>query len=59
MPNNKILGLIKLTAFEEEKTNSACLTRSVFDWVLNTVGMGDNVGNADSQHFLLFPQWFE
>ena len=55
LPNYKILELIKLKAFADNKSNFAQMTISLFDRVENTVGKGENAG---FQHFLLFQQCF-
>ena len=46
LPNYKILDMIKLKAFADEKLNV-----SIFDREANTIGKGENAGY---QHFLLF-----
>ena len=50
LPNYKILDMIKLKAFADEKLNVL-----IFDREANTVGKGENAGY---QHFLLFLQCF-
>ena len=55
LPNHKIWALTKLKAVAEEKFNVAEMLISLFDWVENIVGKGEN---ADYQHFLLFPTMF-
>ena len=56
LPNDKILDVTKLKAFEDDKINDAQMRISVFDRVENIVGKGKNAGY---QHFLLFPQCFQ
>ena len=53
--NNKILHMIKLKAFEDDKITVAQMMISVFHRVENIVGKGENAGN---QHFLLFQSMF-
>ena len=53
---NKEMASTKLKAFVEDKLNVAKMMISVFDWVKNIVGTGENAGN---QHFLLFLQCFQ
>ena len=55
LPNDKILNVTKLKAFQEDKLYVARMMISLFDGVANTVGKGENAGY---QHFLLFPQCF-
>ena len=55
LTNDKILDVIKLKAFADDKLNLTKITISVFDRVKNTVGKGENAGY---QHFLLFSQCF-
>ena len=55
LPNNKILDWTKLKAFADDKLDNAKIMISVYDWVENIVGKGENLGY---QHFLFFPQWF-
>ena len=52
LPNDKILHMTKLKAFEDDKINVAQMMISVFDRVGNIVGKGENRGY---RHFLLFP----
>ena len=56
LPNDKILDMTKLKAFADDKINVAQIMISVFDWVEDIVGQGENASN---QHFLLFPQCFQ
>ena len=51
-PNNKILDIIKLKVFADDKIKVAQMMISVFDRVDNIVGKGENAGY---QHFLHFP----
>ena len=53
LPNDKILDMIKLKAFADDKLNVTEMKISLYDRVENTVRKGKNAGN---QHFLLFPQ---
>ena len=46
---------MKLKAFVDDKFIVAKMMISVFEWIENMVGKGEN---ADNQHFLLFPQCF-
>ena len=55
LTNDKILALVTLKAFAEDKFNVVKMMISVFDTVVNIVGKGEHAGN---QHFLLFPQCF-
>ena len=50
VPHGKIIDLTKLKAFAVDKLNIAKMMISVFDWVENTVGKGEN---AVYHHFLL------
>ena len=54
VPNGKILYMTKLKTFAGDKINVAQMMISVFDWVENSVGKGENAGY---QHFLLFPRF--
>ena len=54
-PNNKIVNWSKLKAAADNKLNVITMTISLFDWVENTVGEGENAGY---QRFLLFLQCF-
>ena len=56
LPYDKILTLIKLKGFADDKFTIAEMTISVFDKKENIVGKGENAGH---QHFLLFPQCFQ
>ena len=56
LPNDKILDVIKLKAFADDKINVAQMMIPVFDRVENIVGKGEH---AVYQHFLLFPQCFQ
>ena len=44
--------MTKLKAFADDNLNIAKMTISLFDWVENTVGKGENAGY---KNFLLFP----
>ena len=55
LPNSKVLDMIKLKAFADDKLNIATMTISLFDGEENTVGKAENAG---CQHFPLFPQCF-
>ena len=55
LPNNNFLDWTKLKEFAGNKLNVAKVTISLFDWVENTVGKGENAGY---QNFLHFPQFF-
>ena len=55
LPNDKILDVIKLKAFADDKSTIAEMTGSLFDRDENTVGKRENAG---FQNFLLFPQGF-
>ena len=46
----------KLKGFAEDKFTVARNLISLYDWVENIVGKGENAGY---QHFLLFPQCFQ
>ena len=52
LPDDKILGLSKLKAFADDKSN----TEVVFHRIENIAGKEENAGY---QHFLLFPQCFQ
>ena len=52
----KILGLPKLKAFADDKSNVTQNIRIVFHGIEDTVGKEENAGY---QHFLLFPQCFQ
>ena len=54
-PNDKSLGLSKLKAFADKKIIVAENLKLVYGRLENIVVKG---GNADYQHFLLFPQCF-
>ena len=55
LPNDKIIYLSILKAFEDDKINVTEKFKLVLGNVENIVGKG---GNAGYQHFLLFPQCF-
>ena len=55
LPNDQILDMTKLKAFEDDKLNIDKMVISLLDRVENTEGKGENAGY---QHFLLFPQCF-
>ena len=48
-------GPSNFKAFADDKLNVARTMSSLFDWVENMVGKGENPSH---QHFLLFPQCF-
>ena len=48
--------MTKFKACADDKLNAAQMMIFVFDVVENTVGKGEN---ADYQHFLLYPQYFQ
>ena len=56
LPEDKILGLPKLKAFADDKSNVTQNIKVVFHRIENIVGKEENAGY---QHFLLFPQCFE
>ena len=56
LPNDKILDLSKLKAFAEDKIKVTEKMKFALEMTENIVGKG---GNADYQHFLLFPQYFQ
>ena len=56
LPNNNILNQSKLKELAEDKINGTRKLKSVFGWVENIVGKGENAGY---QHFLPFPQYFQ
>ena len=55
LPNDNILVLTKLKAFEDDKINAAQII-SVSDRLENIVGKGENAGH---QHFCLLTQYFQ
>ena len=55
LPDHKILGLPKLKAFADDKSNVTQNIKVVFHKIENNVGEEENAGY---QHFLLFPQCF-
>ena len=55
LANDKTLDVTKLKAFAIDQINVAQTLISIFDWIENIVGKGENAGY---QHFLLFPQCF-
>ena len=55
LPDDKILGLPKLKAFADEKSNVTQNIKVVFHRIENIVGKEENAGY---QYFLLFPQCF-
>ena len=56
LPNNKFLDRSKLKAFVDNKMKVTEKIKFVLEMVENIVGKGEN---ADYQHFLLFPQYFQ
>ena len=56
LPNHKIVDLLKLKAFADDKTNAIRTLKFTLWRVENTVGKGENAGY---QHFLLFPLCFQ
>ena len=56
LTDDKILGLPKLKAFVDEKSNVTQNIEVVFHRIENIVGKEENTGY---QHFLLFPQCFQ
>ena len=56
LSDDKILGLPKLKAFADDKSNVTQNIKVVFHRIENIVGKEENAGN---QHFLLFPQCFQ
>ena len=55
-PKQEILEKAKLKGFPDDKLTLVRNLISLFDWVENIVGKGENAGY---QHFLLFPQCFQ
>ena len=55
LPNNKILDLSKLEAFENDNLNVYQKLKFALGRVENILGKGENAGY---QHFLLFPKMF-
>ena len=56
LSNYKILTLIKLIAFADDKFNATYIMTSLLDRVENFLEKKENAGY---QHFLLFPQCFQ
>ena len=56
VPDDKILGLPRLKAFADDKSNVTLNIKVVFHWIENIVGKEENAGY---QHFFLFPQCFQ
>ena len=56
LPEDKILALSKMKAFEDNNISVIQMTKIFFDGVENMVVKGENV---DDQQFLLFPQCFQ
>ena len=56
LPNNKFLGRSELIAFKDKKIKVTDKLKFVLGRLKNIVGKGEN---ADFQHFLLFPQFFQ
>ena len=56
LPDDKILGLPKLKAFADDKSNVTQNFKVVFHGIENIVEKEENAGY---QHFLLFPQFFK
>ena len=54
--NDKILGLSKMKAFEDDKLKVTQMMNTVLDRVENIVGKGENAGY---QCFLLLPRCFQ
>ena len=55
LPNDKFLDWSKLKAFADNKIKVSEKTKLDLEMVENVVG---KKGNAGSQHFLFFPQYF-
>ena len=55
LADDKILGLQKLKAFADDKSNVTQNIKIVFHRIVNIVEKEENAGY---QHFLLFPQCF-
>ena len=53
LPDDKILGLPKMKALADDKSNVTQNIQVMFYRIENTVGKEENAG---FQHFLLFPQ---
>ena len=53
--NDKVLAMLKLKAFADDKSSFAKMMMSVFDRIENNVEKGENAGY---QYFLLFPTMF-
>ena len=53
LPDDKILGLPKLKAFADDKSNVSQSIKGLFQRIESIVGKEENAGH---QHFLLFPQ---
>ena len=56
LPDDYFLGLPKLKAFADDKSNVAQNIKVAFHRIENIVGKEENAGY---QHFLLFPQCFQ
>ena len=56
LPDDKILGLPKMKALADDKSNVTQNIRVMFHRIKNIVGKEENAGY---QHFLLFPQRFQ
>ena len=56
LKDDKILGLPKLKAFADDKSNVTQNIKAVLHRIENIVGKEENAGY---QHFLLFPQCFQ
>ena len=56
LPDDKILGLPKLKAFADNKSNVTQNNEVVLHRIENIVGKEENAGY---QHFVLFPQCFQ
>ena len=56
LTENKILGLSKVKAFADDKSNVTQNIKVVFHRIENIVEKEENAGY---QHFLLFPQCFQ
>ena len=54
--DDKVLGLQKLKAFADDKSNVTQSIKVVFHRIENSVGKEENAGY---QHFVLFPQCFQ
>ena len=56
LPDDKILNLLKLKAFADDKSNVTKMNKVVSEWIESIVGKGENTGNP---HFLLSPLCFQ